>query len=83
MRSRRLCGLCLALLLAGLPVLAKPVPGESPTPQPSFLTRLWDHVRELLPLLATSEARPPATGGAESTTGEGNPDLGLGMDPNG
>ena len=81
MRSRRLCGLCCALLLAGMPALAKPAPGESLAPQPSFLIRLWDQVRELVPLLAASEApRPPA---AESPSSEGNPDLGLGMDPNG
>ena len=80
MRSRRLCGLCLALLLAGLPALARPLPGESPAPQPSFLIRLWDQVRELLPLLSPLEA-PPSS--AEERPGEGNPDLGLGMDPNG
>lgn len=69
MRSRRLCGLCLALLLAGLP---------------SFLVRLWDQAVELLPVLAASEAPPPpAAQGSESTSGEGTPDLGLGMDPNG
>lgn len=80
MRSR-LCGLCLALLLAGLPALARPLPGESPAPQPSFLIRLWEQVRELLPLPAASEApTPPA---AERPSSEGNPDLGLGMDPNG
>lgn len=79
MRSR-LCGLCLALLLAGLPALARPLPGELPAPQPSFLTRFWDQVRELLPLLAAFEAPPPP---AESPSSEGNPDLGLGMDPNG
>ncbi len=84
MRSRRLCGLCLALLLAGLPVLAKPLPGESPTPQPSFLTRLWDHVRELLPLLGASEVPPPsAPGEPERLSNEGSPDLGLEMDPDG
>ncbi|MFL6203537.1 MAG: hypothetical protein ACJ76J_30590 [Thermoanaerobaculia bacterium] len=83
MRSRRLCGLFLALLLAGLPALAKPLPGESPKPRPSFLTCMWDHVRELLPLLATSEAPPPAAAGPESPNSESNPDLGLGMDPNG
>ena len=80
MRSRRLCGLCLALLLAGLPALARPLPGESPAPQPSFLIRLWDQVRELLPLLAASEA-PPAP--AAESPSEGDPDLGLGMDPDG
>lgn len=78
MRSRRLSGLCLALLLAGLPVLAKPLPGESPTPQPSFLTRVWDHVRELLPLFSASKVPPP-----ETPSNEGNSDLGLGMDPDG
>lgn len=78
MRSRRLCGLCLALLLAGLPVLAKPLPGESPTPQPSFLTRVWDQVRELLPLLGASKVSPP-----ETPSTQGTPDLGLGMDPDG
>ena len=78
MRSRRLSGLCLALLLAGLPVLAKPLPGESPAPQPSLLTRVWDHVRELLPLLGASKVPPP-----ETPSSEGNSDLGLGMDPNG
>jgi hypothetical protein len=83
MGSRRLCGFCLALLLAGLPALAKPLPGEFPTPRPSFLTRVWDQVRELIPLLAASEASPPAAGGVESPSSEGNPDLGLGMDPNG
>ena len=84
MRSRRLCGLCLVLLLAGLPVLAKPFPGESPTPQPSFLTRLWEHVRELVPLLAASKTAPPsAAGGAENPGGGDTPDLGLEMDPNG
>lgn len=83
MRSRRLWGLCLVLLLAGLPALARPLPGESPAPQPSFLTRLWDQVRELVPLFAASEASPPAAGASESTSGESNPDLGLEMDPNG
>jgi hypothetical protein len=83
-RSRRLCGLCLALLLAGMPALARPLPGEAPAPQPSFWVLLWDHVHELLPMLSAADApAPPATGGAESTGGEGNPDLGLGMDPNG
>lgn len=77
MRSRRLCGLCLALLLAGPPALARPLPGESPGPQPSFLTRLWDHVRELLSALEA----PPSS--AEERRSEGDPDLGLGMDPNG
>lgn len=80
MRSRRLCGLCLALLLAGLPALARPLPGESPAPQPSILARFWDGVRELLPLLSALEA-PPSS--AEENPSEGNPDLGLGMDPNG
>ena len=79
MRSPRLCGLCLALLLACLPALARPLPGESPAPQPSFLIRLWEHVRELLPLPAASEAPPPAT----ESPREGDPDLGIGMDPNG
>ncbi len=79
MRLRRLCGLCLVLLLTGLPVLARPVSMESPTPQPSFLTRLWDHVRELLPLLGASEVPPPPPSQSNGET----PDLGLGMDPNG
>lgn len=83
MRSRRLCGLCLALLLAGLPALAQPFPGESPTLEPSFLARVWDQVRELLPLFAASEAPPPAAAGPESTSSGGTPDLGLEMDPNG
>ena len=84
MRSRRLRGLCLALLLAGLPAVARPFPGESPAPRPSFLIRLWDHVRELLPRLAASEvAPPPAAEGPESPDNGGTPDLGLGMDPNG
>lgn len=81
MCSRRLCGLCFALLLAGLPALARPLPGESPVPQPSFLSRLWDQVRKLVPLLAVSEAPPPPA--AESPSPEGDPDLGLGMDPDG
>ena len=81
MVSRRLCGLCLALLLAGLPAVARPLPGESPTPQPSFLIRLWDQVRELLPLLGSSEAPSPSA--AENPSGQGDPDLGLEMDPNG
>ena len=84
MRSRRRCGLCLALLLAGLPALARPLPGESPTPLPSFLTGLWDHVRELLPRLAASEVPPPpAAEGPESPSSGDTPDLGLGMDPDG
>ena len=68
MRSRRLRGLCLALLLAGLP---------------SFLGHLWDQAVELLPLLAASEAPPPAAEGPVSTSSEGSLDLGLEMDPNG
>jgi hypothetical protein len=84
MRSRRLCGLCLALLLAGMPALAMPLPGQTPRPQASFWVLVWDHVRELFPMLAAAEApAPPAAGGAESTGGEGNPDLGLEMDPDG
>lgn len=67
MRSRRFRGLCLALLLAGLS---------------SLLDRLWDQAVELLPVLAASEAPPPAEG-PESTSSEGSPDLGLGMDPDG
>ena len=81
MWSRRLCGLCLAFLLAGLPAVAKPLAGETPTPQPWFLICLWDQVRDLLPLLAESEVPPPSA--AENPTGQGDPDLGLEMDPDG
>lgn len=81
MRSRRLRGLFLALLLAGLPALARPLPEDSPAPRPTFLTRLWEQVRGLLPLLALSEASPlPA---AKNPSSEGDPDLGLEMDPDG